>query len=688
MKYYCGVGNDDTIEGGGQYNTDNIGHEEFNFKVRDGIVYGFVQPTKGTKINLGRIDPKISSDLDSLDKVLVIFVATHPLEGGQRVIGYYTKAIVYRDMQNIDVYNGESEGFCYNIKTTKKSKIVLLSDKGRNYIIPKAGKDINGMGQSNVCYVYSDNGIDKDEDWIDKTKTYVYVGEFVQSYCNAIASHCSKYPSELVHLTNKNFKTTNRPLLKSVEEIIKYDESIQKEVKTLNYRYYNKEFTINGSKYRFHSQWGGSGIWDGTNRSISHDEKHREPFIEYLKELNLYDQPSINKANMQEETQLMKETQLLLKSPKKQLILQGAPGTGKTYKAKEIRNEILGRTNELENKSDLTKPTFEEVLQHIFTEDLEIPSINGHGQSQLLKIVNITEEKLTYEYKDGNRWNGGGIYLKIENEKFQPSPLASIHSQNYANTLNNYLAEHRDEAIKQLSGCNKETQLKESFPANQFSKIIQFHPSYSYEDFVRGISVSSKDGNVVYNNQNKVLAEMALRALSDPDNNYVLIIDEINRANLPAVLGELIYALEYRGEAVESIYEYEGSREIILPENLYIIGTMNTTDRSLGHIDYAIRRRFLFSNVEADIEVISEEGFTNSLSCFEKVEQLFNEAHLSPEFDKRDVMIGHSYFLTDDIELSLEYEIKPILMEYIRDGILINAGENQIKEIVESLTCD
>jgi 5-methylcytosine-specific restriction endonuclease McrBC GTP-binding regulatory subunit McrB len=63
-----------------------------------------------------------------------------------------------------------------------------------------------------------------------------------------------------------------------------------------------------------------------------------------------------------------------------------------------------------------------------------------------------------------------------------------------------------------------------------------------------------------------------------------LIIDEINRANLSSVLGELIYALEYRGEVVESMYEYEESREIVLPENLYIIGTMNTADRSVGHL--------------------------------------------------------------------------------------------------------
>ena len=199
---------------------------------------------------------------------------------------------------------------------------------------------------------------------------------------------------------------------------------------------------------------------------------------------------------------------------------------------------------------------------------------------------------------------------------------------------------------------------------NQY-KLIQFHPAYSYEDFVRGIVAKTTDKGVMYETQNKVLAEIAENALNNHDEKFVLIIDEINRANLPAVLGELIYALEYRGEAVESMYAIDGDRKIILPENLYIIGTMNTADRSVGHIDYAIRRRFAFIDVKTDEGVIPE----NAKLLFSKIESLFNE-HLSDEFAKDDVMIGHSYFLNDDLEMALEYEIKPILYEYVKDGVL------------------
>jgi 5-methylcytosine-specific restriction endonuclease McrBC GTP-binding regulatory subunit McrB len=196
---------------------------------------------------------------------------------------------------------------------------------------------------------------------------------------------------------------------------------------------------------------------------------------------------------------------------------------------------------------------------------------------------------------------------------------------------------------------------KEMAPKN--CKLIQFHPAYTYEDVVRGIVATTDDnGNINYKVKNKVLVEMAENAenaKNNPDNSFVLIIDEINRANLSSVLGELIYALEYRGEVVESMYEYEESREIVLPENLYIIGTMNTADRSVGHIDYAIRRRFAFVDVNTDESVIPNKA----KPLFKKVKGLFKE-HLSDEFELNDVMIGHSYFLRDNLKLALQYEIK------------------------------
>jgi 5-methylcytosine-specific restriction endonuclease McrBC GTP-binding regulatory subunit McrB len=160
---------------------------------------------------------------------------------------------------------------------------------------------------------------------------------------------------------------------------------------------------------------------------------------------------------------------------------------------------------------------------------------------------------------------------------------------------------------------------------------------------------------------------------TEPEKNYVLIIDEINRANLSSVLGELIYALEYRGEKVESMYDADG-KDLILPPNLYIIGTMNTADRSVGHIDYAIRRRFAFVDVPPERLQDNDEIYFNSTG-YDQVKALFNENNVSKEFDIKDVQIGHSYFIAKKEEekelqdrdaifkLKMNYEVVPILLE-------------------------
>ena len=215
--------------------------------------------------------------------------------------------------------------------------------------------------------------------------------------------------------------------------------------------------------------------------------------------------------------------------------------------------------------------------------------------------------------------------------------------------------------------------------------IVQFHPAYTYEDFVRGIvAKTNEDGNISYQVENKILAEFAQKATQNPNGNYVLVIDEINRANLPAVLGELIYSLEYRGDdSIKSMYKYEDERSIKLPHNLYIIGTMNTADRSVGHIDYAIRRRFAFVDVLPNANVIKND---KAKALFNKIAELFSseQLYLSPDFNKNDVQIGHSYFIVkDDSELATkwQYEIKPILNEYIKDGILLSEAQ----EVVDNL---
>lgn len=228
-------------------------------------------------------------------------------------------------------------------------------------------------------------------------------------------------------------------------------------------------------------------------------------------------------------------------------------------------------------------------------------------------------------------------------------------------------------------------------------EIIQFHPAYTYEDFIRGIVTEAKGSVVEYKPKDKLFLELVNKASKDQENPYILIIDEINRANLPSVLGELIYALEYRNETFKSMYaDINGVFDISIPDNLYIIGTMNTADRSVGHLDYALRRRFAFYDVLP--KVCEDDNFEKDL--FELVSQLFvkeiksnvqelkSSEHLSIEFQDRpqDIWLGHSYFFKkgeSDFSLRIQYEIVPILHEYVKDGILNNTDE--VKELIKKI---
>lgn len=157
-----------------------------------------------------------------------------------------------------------------------------------------------------------------------------------------------------------------------------------------------------------------------------------------------------------------------------------------------------------------------------------------------------------------------------------------------------------------------------------------------------------------------------------------------------------------------------------MPDNLYIIGTMNTADKSIGGIDYAIRRRFLFFEQLPDVKVIRDYKVENgdaqaelnaqASMLYENVERIFEEDYLSPEYRKEDVQIGHTYFLVDSKDKLMkrfEYQIIPILKEYYKDGIIsfdvsdatdgfngfLNCIAGKInmtsqKDVVEKIFCD
>jgi len=226
-------------------------------------------------------------------------------------------------------------------------------------------------------------------------------------------------------------------------------------------------------------------------------------------------------------------------------------------------------------------------------------------------------------------------------------------------------------------------------------RIVQFHPSMTYEDFIRGLRAKPVGATISYEAENAIFGEMCVEAAKDPNNYYVLIVDEINRANLPSVFGELIYALEYRGEAVNTPYEVNSSKELIVPPNLVLIGTMNTADRSVGQMDYAIRRRFQFFPLLPDVQKVrdevAKETFQNVLRLFVKdptaspIDWSDRADTLSHDFQASDVAIGHTYFLGQDWKNSFKFQVLPMLVEYLKDGVLLDDAQQikrkKIKEI-------
>jgi 5-methylcytosine-specific restriction protein B len=130
-------------------------------------------------------------------------------------------------------------------------------------------------------------------------------------------------------------------------------------------------------------------------------------------------------------------------------------------------------------------------------------------------------------------------------------------------------------------------------------RLVQFHPSYTYEDFFEGLRpVRSESGAVTFEVVPGPFKLLVDRARQDPANPHVLIIDEINRANVAKVFGELYFLLEYRNKPITT--QYSPERDFDLPENVFVIGTMNTADRSITLIDAALRRRFVFRRLSPD----------------------------------------------------------------------------------------
>ncbi len=220
--------------------------------------------------------------------------------------------------------------------------------------------------------------------------------------------------------------------------------------------------------------------------------------------------------------------------------------------------------------------------------------------------------------------------------------------------------------------------------------LVQFHPSYSYEDFVQGYRPAvSAEGGAGFEVRNGPLLRAAEQARNDREANHYLVIDEINRGNLAKVFGELYYLLEYRDREMRLQYSEE---PFSLPKNLYIIGTMNTADRSIALVDLALRRRFYFVEFHPDrppIRGLLRRYLKDKSPDMEWVADLVDRANDELK-DDRHAAIGPSYFLREnldeeDVERAWEHSILPYIEERLFGYDTTRVQDFTLEKLLEGL---
>lgn len=451
---------------------------------------------------------------------------------------------------------------------------------------------------------------------------------------------------------------------------------------------------------------------------------HMNPVLNKLKVSEQYDYNSILEEFLKYKNEIIQDNinikqkifeMIDLLEYKKQIILQGPPGTGKTREAKLIAKEILG-LNSIDDLKDNEQfkliqfhpsYTYEDFVRGI------VAKPNPDGEGIIYEAENKTLGDFATKALDNFLASKGQLTIDSEFQTRFNTLIDEINSEINSGKIFKF----GDKSTAEIISVGNEY-LIYSFPERKeirykllfsdiekvYNKRQEINIPIDLRDKEKELGLQMKGKYPYYFMILKSLEKIELPENFNLQNSvveekpYILIIDEINRANLSSVLGELIYALEYRGKAVESMYSVENSilnnkNQLILPDNLYIIGTMNTADRSVGHIDYAIRRRFAFVEVlpkDISSEMGDGEFYTDLFSAvkalFTKDDYQTKSDYLSQEFEPKDVALGHSYFIDKtkdggDIKTRWNYEIKPILLEYIRDGVLKESALEQVISI-------
>jgi hypothetical protein len=423
------------------------------------------------------------------------------------------------------------------------------------------------------------------------------------------------------------------------------------------------------------------------------------------------------------ETDKMRENNKRLLEQKKNIILQGAPGTGKTYATAALALSladpnfgafddhalVMARYEELQKKGQIAFTTFHQSLD--YEDFVEGIKPQRKGDSVIYDIEDgifkkIKDLALT-NYEDSRKSDKelkSETDTKILFEKFCSKLEEDLLKSDSIELMPHSILKIRD-VFRKSDGSAKSISISRTADSPYQSLSLDM-VQRDYQKFKNGEIKSYEDikpkyeskslyhGNAIYYYElfKKMKAfEEANGSVTSAQTekvelkNYVLIIDEINRGNISKIFGELISLLEadkrVGGDHPLTVTLPYSKESFSVPLNLYIIGTMNTTDRSVGSIDYAVRRRFAFVTLEADENAIENyyKGKDASLKnkaieLFGKVEAfLRNKDNRSNDMEFDDLMVGHSYFMAetlDELNLKWKYEVIPLLKEYQKDGLL------------------
>lgn len=375
---------------------------------------------------------------------------------------------------------------------------------------------------------------------------------------------------------------------------------------------------------------------------------------------------------------------------KHNIILQGAPGTGKTYNTAAITLKTLGITDVDLTDHQAVMKRYDSLLgdQIFFTtfhqsldyEDF-VEGLKPHVQTD----VNGNSIGVTYEPEDG-------IFKRACNAVQTDQSKDIVECiDDYLQKIKGYENKREIPTVTNRSSLyvwwkEGNTTVSSRSTNSQSSRGEEYTPSPLNIEKIK----LQAQGKGCENNW-QTYAQAFIEAVkkeyhATDDKPVVLIIDEINRGNVSKIFGELITLLESDKRSkgnhpIKVILPYTKA-EFGVPSNLYIIGTMNTTDRSTGTLDYALRRRFAFVTLKSQESVIKKH-YSNAgnnqlgdiaVALFEDIKKFIeNPKHLCGDMGIDDLMVGHSYFMAEDEDELLdkvEYEIIPLINEYINDGIL------------------